>query len=432
MRKLLLGAAAVALLGAGALAAAYVVTDPALPAGPQAMSHGDAQGFSEIEYGRTMLTVADCAACHTDKDGGGQPFAGGRPIETPFGRIVSSNITPDRETGIGSWTDDDFADALQRGFGKDGHMIYPAMPYPYYTHMTRRDVDAIHAYLKTLKPVHKAVVSDTLPFPLNIRLGMRAWNLLYFREGRFAPDPTHDDVYNRGAYLVTGPEHCGACHTPKTVLGGDEASKLYQGNVIQGWTAPNITGDRRRGLGSWSVDEVVAYLRTGHNAQASSSGPMAEEVDLSSSRMSDGELRAIAVFLKAQPGQEDAGAPVGADTPAMRAGGAIYADSCGSCHRGDGAGVKGLFPTLAGAPVVQQLDPTSLIRVVLQGAKSVSTPTQPTGAAMPSYDWRLDDDEVAAVLTYVRNAWGNRAPSVTADEVGKSRRAFAEADHAAE
>lgn len=431
MRKLLLGTAAVVLLGAGALAAAYVATDPKLPSGPQAESHGDAQSFSEVEYGRHMLTVADCAACHTAKDGG-EPFAGGRPIETPFGVIVSSNITPDRETGIGTWTDEDFADALWHGFGKDGHQIYPAMPYPYYTHMTRRDVDAIHAYLKTLKPVHKQVVSDTLPFPLNIRLGMRAWNLLYFRDGRFAPDPAHDDVYNRGAYLVTGPEHCGACHTPKTVLGGDEAGKLYQGNVIQGWTAPNITGDRRRGLGSWSVEDVIEYLKTGHNRQAASSGPMAEEVGLSSSRMKDEELRAIAVYLKAQPGQDDGAAPVPALDPAMRAGAAIYADSCASCHRGDGSGVRGLFPTLAGAPVVQQLDPTSLIRVVLQGARSAATPSAPTGAAMPSYDWRLDDAQVAAVVTYIRNAWGNQAPAVEAGAVAKSRRAFAEQAHPVE
>lgn len=428
MRRLLASGAVLVFLGIGTLIAAYIATNPKLPSGPVVASHGGGQDFGEIEYGRYMLAVADCAACHTDPRGG-EPFAGGRPIETPFGAVVASNITPDRETGIGAWTDDDFADALQHGFGKDGHMIYPAMPYPYYTHMTRRDVDAIHAYLKTLKPVRKAVASNTLPFPLNVRLGLRAWNLLYFRQGRFVPDPNHDDVYNRGAYLVTGPEHCGACHTPKTVLGGDEADKLYQGNVIQGWTAPNITGDKRRGLGTWSVEDVVDYLRTGHNRQASSSGPMAEEVDQSSSQMSADDLRAIAVYLKAQPSQDDTVALVRAEVPAMRAGATIYADSCASCHRGDGSGVKGLFPTLAGAPVAQQFDPTSLIRVVLQGAKSVATPTQPTGAAMPSYDWRLDDAQVAAVLTYVRNAWGNQAPAVSADDVTKARRAFADADH---
>ncbi len=174
---------------------------------------------------------------------------------------------------------------------------------------------------------------------------------------------------------------------------------------------------------------MIAYLRTGHNRQAASSGPMAEEVGLSSSRMSDEELRAIAVYLKAQPGQDDAGAPVPPGTPAMQAGAAIYADSCASCHRSNGSGVTGLFPTLAGAPVVQQLDPTSLIRVVLQGARSAATPGAPTGAAMPSYAWRLDDAQVAAVLTYIRNAWGNQAPAVEAGAVGESRRAFTEQVH---
>ena len=420
MRKALLILAIVVLLGAGAIAAAIYATNPKRPSGPVAASHREQQSFGEIEYGRYMTVVADCAACHTDPHGG-EPFAGGRAIETPFGMVVSSNITPDRETGIGAWTDEDFADALQKGFDKDGHMLYPAMPYVYYTKMSRRDVDAVKMYLDTLRPVHKQVVSDTLPFPLNIRLGMRAWNLLYFHEGRFTPAQNRDAAYNRGAYLVEGPGHCGACHTPKTMLGGDKTAEAYQGGVIQGWTAPNITDDARRGLGSWSIEDIVQYLRTGHNRQAAASGPMAEEVDLSSSRMSDDDLRAIATYLKAQPGQGDGGQPAAPAKPALQAGGAIYGDSCASCHGRGGAGVAGLFPTLAGDPAVQQPDPTSLIRVVLDGAKSVSTHSAPTGAAMPSYGWRLDDGQVAAVLSYVRTTWGNQAPAVSASEVASMR-----------
>ena len=420
MRKVLLVLAIVVLVGAGAIAAAIYATEPKRPSGPLAASHGTQQSFGEIEHGRYMTIVADCAACHTNPRGG-EPFAGGRPIETPFGVVVSSNITPDRETGIGAWTDDDFADALQKGFGRDGRMIYPAMPYPYYTKMTRRDVDAIKTYLGTLKQVHNEVVSDTLPFPLNIRVAMRAWNLLYFHEGRYRPDPNRDATYDRGAYLVEGPGHCGACHTPKTMLGGDKTAEAYQGAVIQGWTAPDITGDARRGLGSWSVEDIVQYLRTGHNRQAAASGPMAEEVALLSSRMNEDDLRAVAVYLKAQPGQGDEAPPIPPDTPAMQAGAAIYGDSCGSCHGRGGGGVTGLFPTLAGVPAVQQRDPASLIRVVLDGAKSVSTQAAPTGAAMPSYGWRLDDDQVAAVLTYVRNAWGNEAPAVPASAVASMR-----------
>ena len=214
--------------------------------------------------------MSDCAACHTDPHGA-QPFAGGRKIETPFGLVAAPNITPDRETGIGSWSDDDFANALQKGFGKDGHNLYPAMPYVYYTKLSRSDVDAIHDYLRTVAPVKKAVRANLLPFPLDIRLGMRAWNLLYFKEGRFNPDPAHDAEWNRGAYLVEGAEHCGACHTPKTLIGGDENDRAFQGNVIQGWFAPNLTNDERRGLGHWSVDDVVRYLKTGHNAMAAAS-----------------------------------------------------------------------------------------------------------------------------------------------------------------
>ena len=420
MRKFVIVVAIIVLLGAIAIAAAIYATNPILPRGPVAMSHGTQQSFGEIEYGRYMAIVADCAACHTNPHGG-EPFAGGRPIETPFGVVVSSNITPDRETGIGAWTDDDFADALQKGFGRDGHMLYPAMPYVYYNKMTRRDVDAIRAYIATLKPVHQRIDSDTLPFPLDIRLGMRAWNLLYFHEGRYVPDLNRDATYNRGAYLVEGPGHCGACHTPKTMLGGDKTADAYRGGVIQGWTAPDITGDARRGLGSWSIEDVIQYLRTGHNRQAAASGPMAEVVDLSLSRLSEDDLHAIAVYLKAQPGQGDGVPPVGPDTPAMRAGAAIYGDSCGSCHGRGAAGVARLFPALAGDPAVQQRDPTSLIRVVLDGAKSVATQAAPTGAAMPSYGWRLDDDQVAAVLTYVRNAWGNQAPAVSTSAVTSMR-----------
>ena len=192
--------------------------------------------------------------------------------------------------------------------------------------------------------------------------------------------------------------------------------------MIQGWYAPNLTGDRRRGLGSWSVADVVAYLKSGHNKFAGASGPMAEEVDHSSSRMPDDDLKAIAVFLKSKPGQDDGAAPVEASTPAMEAGKAIYDDSCASCHHRDGNGVNGLFPALKGSPSVQSAKATSLMRVVLEGAKSVATQDAPTGPAMPSYNWQLKDDQVAAVLTYIRNSWGNQAPQVTSAEVASMRK----------
>ncbi len=377
------------------------------------------QDYPQVEKGRYLAIVADCAACHTAV--GGQPFAGGRPIQTPFGIILSSNITPDRETRIGAWSDDEFVRLMQHGIGRGGKHIYPAMPYPYYTHATREDDVAIRAWLTSIAPVRNKVETNQLPFPLDIRAAMIGWNMLFFTPGRFRPDPGRSTDWNRGAYLVTGWEHCGACHTPKTVAGSDDTSRTLQGAVIQGWFAPNITNDTRRGLGRWSVEDVAGYLRSGHNRIAAASGPMAEEVGLSSSQMSDGDLRAMAIYLKSLPGQADAAAPLAADAAGMRLGASIYADECSACHAPHGEGVAGLFPTLAGAPSIQSRRPTSLIRVVLRGAKSAATDAAPTGAAMPAFGWMLSDAQIAAVTTYVRNSWGNAASAVDPDAVAAMR-----------
>ncbi len=397
---------------AGLLAAALVLSGAGVTP--------DEQDFDQVQRGRYLATVADCAACHTAP--GGQPFAGGRPIETPFGVIVAPNITPDRDTGIGAWTDDEFVRLMQHGIGRGGRHIYPAMPYPYYTHATREDDLAIRAWLATLPPVRNHVTANRLPFPLDIRLLMAGWNALFFTPGGFRPDPTRPAEWNRGAYLVTGWEHCGACHTPKNLAGADEDGRTLQGARVQGWFAPNITNDMRRGLGSWSIEDVVTYLRSGHNRVAAASGPMAEEVELSSSRMTDADLHAMAVYLKSLPGQLDAARPLDAADARLREGAAIYADQCSACHAPRGEGVAGLFPTLAGAPAVQSRAATSLIRVVLQGAKSAATAGAPTGPAMPAFGWMLSDAQVAAVVTYVRNTWGNAAPGVNADDVSAARR----------
>jgi mono/diheme cytochrome c family protein len=378
------------------------------------------QSFELIQRGRYLATAADCLACHTMRPGG-KPFAGGRPIETPFGVIVSANITPDQETGIGAWTDDQFDAAMRKGIRPDGKRLYPAMPYTYYTRMSRNDVDAIRAYLQTLEPVHQAVKSDTLPFPLSIRGGMRAWDKLYFTEGEYQGDPQKSPEWNRGAYLVLGPGHCGACHTPKSELGGDKASEALRGAPLQGWFAPDITNDERTGLGSWSIEDVVTYLRTGHNRIAAATGPMAEEVADSSSHLTDGDLKAMATYLKSLPGGSDTPSRVAASDRAMVAGQAIYRDQCSACHALEGKGVSQLFPALADAPSVRAPDPSSLIRVVLRGARSVSTGKEPTGPGMPSYAWQLNDEQIAAVITYIRNAWSKPAAAVSADQVAKAR-----------
>jgi mono/diheme cytochrome c family protein len=377
------------------------------------------QDFAQVERGRYLTAVADCAACHTDSAAG--EFAGGRPIDTPFGKVLAANITPDGETGIGNWTDAQFDAAVRLGRGPDGERLYPAMPFPYYTHMTQSDVLAIRAYLNTLPPVHHVVHSNQLPFPFDIRAGMRLWDALYFDPGPLKPDPGKSAQWNRGAYLVRGPGHCAACHTPKTSLGGDRSEQRLQGYSIQGWFAPDITGDMALGLGGWSVEDVVAYLKTGHNRFAAASGPMAEEVSDSSSRMTDADLEAVAVYLKGESGAAESGTPLGPHDRQMVAGAAIYRDLCSACHQENGAGVDYLIPNLAKSSSVASREPTSLLHVIIHGAQSAATAGEPTAPAMPAYGWQLSDAQIAAVTTYVRNSWGHAAAATSDSEVHKAR-----------
>jgi mono/diheme cytochrome c family protein len=384
----------------------------------------DPQDFSQIAHGRYVAVLGDCAACHTNP--GGPPFAGGLAIETPFGNVIAANITPDRDTGIGGWTDEQFIRALTKGRAPGGVRLYPAMPYPAYAKMSKQDLSALKAYLNTLNPVHNRVQSDQLPFPFDIRFGMLFWNSLFYASGTFKPDPHQSAEWNRGAYLVEGPGHCGTCHTAKNFLGGDESGQFLRGYSIQGWFAPNITGNDRVGIGSWSIEDIAAYLKTGVNGHSIASGPMADEVEDSSSHMTAIDLRAIAAFLKSQPaGSDQPGQAMAANDPVMQAGGSIYTDECSACHTPGGAGVARLFPTLKGSPLVQSAEPTSLIHVVLEGGRAVATDPAPTAPAMPPFAWKLSDRQVADVVTYIRNAWGNHASPVTTGNVRTAREALA-------
>jgi len=386
----------------------------------------DKQDFKQIERGRYLTIAGDCAACHT-LPGSGYDFAGGRAIETPFGQILTPNITPDPETGIGAWTDEEFVNALTKGTGRDGTRLYPAMPYTYYTKLRRDDALAIRAYLNTVPAVRNPVNPNQLPFPFNIRASLIGWNTFFFTPGTFHPNPNKSAEWNRGAYLAEGLTHCGMCHTPKNFLGGDKTDESLRGYVLQGWLAPDITTNSRQGLGDWSVEEIATYLKTGHNSTSAATGLMSEMVTRSTSHMTDADLKAIAIYLKDKPSQnENQAAADKPDQTVMRIGAAIYADECAGCHAANGKGTSGLFPSLNGSPTVQQTDPTTLLHVVLRGARSAATDMAPTGAAMPQFDWILNDDQVAAVLTYIRNAWGNAAPVVSAGEVSKSRRALIE------
>ena len=385
---------------------------------------------NSIASGSAATSPTPATALPATPQEGGKPFAGGRPLATPFGVIHSPNITPHRQTGIGAWSDDEFYRAMHEGISRDGRRLYPAFPYPHFTHVARRDVDAIRAYLATLEPVPTAPPRNELPFPLNQRVLMRAWNWMFFEEAAFKPDPTKSDAWNRGAYLVEGLGHCGACHTPRNVLGGAKSDRRYAGGNIQNWVAPDLGPDLRTGLGRWREQDIVEYLKTGRNALSNASGPMAEVIELSTSRLTSEDLRAIATYLKDLPdtaapaGGETAGTQsTGLDAAVAQAGEAIFADQCAACHRTDGSGEPGFFPRLKGNPNVQQDDPSTIVHIILEGTRTAVTPARPTPLSMPAYAWKLSDAQVAAVASYVRNSWSNGAPQVSPDQVRSLRRA---------
>jgi mono/diheme cytochrome c family protein len=383
----------------------------------------DMQSYDRVERGRYLAVLGDCAACHTSP--GGRPFAGGLPLETPFGVIVTANITPDAATGIGNMSQAEFAAALHEGRGLGGKRLYPAMPYPAYTKLTDQDVSDLRSYFATIARVNNKVISNQLPFPMNVRTAMMFWNGLNFTPGRFQPNNEKSAEWNRGAYIVQGPGHCGTCHTPKSILGAEQTSKALQGSPLQGWFAPNITANTRKGIGGWSKDEIAQYLKTGTNTWTLASGPMADAVTHSTSMMKDDDIAAIATYLMDNGDGNDASKPtsIAADDKAMKAGAAIFKDSCAACHKDSGMGEAYLFPRLAGSALVQSDDPTTLARIVLQGSRAVATNARPTGPAMPAFDWRLNDAQVAALLTYIRNSWGNAASAVSSADVASQRSA---------
>jgi mono/diheme cytochrome c family protein len=384
---------------------------------------GKAQGqpsADTIARGKALVEAADCASCHSADPS--KPFAGGKRIDTPFGAIYSPNLTPDRETGLGAWSDDEFSRALRYGVRRDGSRYYPVFPYPNFTKLTRDDLLAIRAYLATLTPVSNSPPPPELRWPLNYRVIMRAWNFLFFRPGVFEPNQQKTTEWNRGAYLVTGAAHCGACHTPKNLFGADRSGRAFGGGLVQGWFAPRLDGAERGGLKSWSVADIVEYLQSGRNARSHAGGLMAEVVANSTSKMSDADIRAIAVYLKDLPaGKSD---PVVTPPPAaeMAAGKAIYAHACVACHETDGSGAPRIYPPLPGNANLQSVDPSSALRIILDGAQTLTTPRAPNPGSMPAYAKQLSDQEIADVTNYMRNSWGNAAPLVTPAQVKKARK----------
>lgn len=402
------------------------------------------QAFDDamIERGEYLSIVGDCVACHTAP--GGESFAGGLAVESPFGAIYSTNITPDPETGIGNYTRDEFAAALRDGVRADGKKLYPAMPYPAYARITDEDVDALYAYfMEGVEAVENAPQETDLSFPFNQRWGIGVWNWLFVSVDPFTPDDTRSDELNRGAYLVQGLGHCGSCHTPrglffqeKALTDDDEA--FLTGETLEGWYAPNLrgSGEQNHPLQRWSEEDIVAYLATGRNDHSAVVGEMTSVVAHSTSQMAEEDLYSIAAYLKSlhADGRAPASSNTGEETEAMltRAdveddlGARLYLDNCNACHFANGQGASQVFPSLVGSSLVNADDATGLIRVILSGARLPSTEQRPERLAMPDFAWRLSDDEVAELATFVRGAWGNDAEAVSAGSVARVRETLPE------
>ncbi len=397
----------------------------ALLAASSAWSQG--AGFSQIQLGRYLSKAGDCTSCHTAQ--GGKAFAGGYPMDTPFGTLYTPNITPDRETGIGKWSSDDFFKAMHQGMRRDGQYLYPACPYPWFTRLSRGDVDALKAYLDTLEPVRQENKPNALPWPLSWRGVMAGWNMLFFHEGGYVPDTSKTEEWNRGAYLVEGAGHCAACHTPKNILGASKKDlHLLGGDAGESWFAPSLAGDERDGLGKWTTQDIIDYLKSGANHETASAGPMTDVVVNSTQYMSDADLKAIAVYLKDLPaaGKDGQAGKAQVSEQVMKQGYGLYVDNCMACHMAKGEGLKNAFPPLKGSASIQAENAASLVQVVIAGDRMAATSSRPTGLSMPAFGGKLDDYEIAVLVNYIRNAWGNQASLIESDDVAKVRKAVKE------
>ena len=379
-----------------------------------------------VARGEYLARAGDCMACHTAR--GGAEYAGGRAIRTPFGTVYAPNITPDRQTGIGNWSADDFWRALHNGKAKDGKLLYPAFPFPNYTKVSRVDADAMYAYFQSLQPVRQQNREHALRFPFNQRILLAGWRALYFRPGQFQPDPERPAEWNRGAYLVRGLGHCNACHTPRNILGATVGTGDLSGAMIPmlGWYASSLTGEKDAGLGGWDVPQLAALLKTGVAQRGAVSGPMAEVVRQSLQHLSDTDVRAMAVYLKSLPqggdgARQEAQEPDADDRRALRLGASLYEKHCAECHQAFGAGEPPAYPPLAGNRAVTLSSPVNAIRLVLHGGYPPSTRGNPQPFGMPPFGTQLNDEEAAAVLSYIRNAWGNHAAMVSAAQVNRYR-----------
>ena len=389
-----------------------------------------------IKQGEYLARAGDCVACHTAK--GGKPFAGGLPMETPIGTIYTTNITPDK-TGIGEYSFADFDKAVRQGVSKAGTSLYPAMPYPSYARVKEDDMHALYAYfMKGVKPVVQDNKDVNIPWPLSMRWPLTGWRWMFAPKVEdYQASVAQDAVVSRGAYLVEGLGHCGACHTPRAIsmqekaLSASEGSAYLSGSApLEGWIAKSLRGDHKDGLGSWSEGQLVQFLKTGRSDHSAVFGGMTDVVVHSMQYMSDEDLTAIARYLKSLPANDADDKPQTSDEAVAKAlwkgddskvGAAVYVDNCSACHRTDGQGYTRVFPALAGNPVLQSEDAASLINLVLKGGTLAATHTAPSTFTMPAFAWRLSNQQVADVVNFIRSSWGNQAGLVKAGDVEKLR-----------
>lgn len=376
---------------------------------------------AQVARGAYLARAGNCATCHTER--GGQPYAGGRALATPFGTVFSTNLTPDADTGLGNWSAEAFWRALHNGRSRDGRLLYPVFPYPNYTQVTRADADALYAYLRSLPPVKAPNRAHELAFPFSTQPALAVWRALYFRPAEHRDDAARSAQWNRGAYLVRGLGHCAACHEARNLLGASQGLELAGGLMpLQNWYAPSLRDPHEAGVADWSEQDIVSLLRTGLSPRGSVLGPMADVVYRSTQHLSEEDLRAMAVFLKTLPPPAPSRAtPVRATSARLAQGEALYARHCATCHGDLGEGVAGIYPALAGNRALRMSEPANVIRVIAKGGFLPATQGNPRPFGMPPFAHLLSDDEIAAVASYVRESWGNGGGVVEPQVVSRLR-----------
>jgi mono/diheme cytochrome c family protein len=371
-----------------------------------------------IERGAYLARAGNCMGCHTTT--GGAEFAGGRGVETPFGVVVAPNITPDAKTGIGDWSAGEFWRSLHHGRSKDGRLLYPAFPYPSFTHVSREDSDALYAFLRSVPAVEKANAPHALRFPYSTQAALAVWRALYFRPGAFEPEAGQNADWNRGKYLTQGLGHCAACHSDRNFLGGTRLNAEFAGGLMPDatWYAPSLASPDEAGVQRWSREQVVRLLKDGVSLHASASGPMAEVVFTSTQYLTDRDLDAMARYLASiRVSERPPAEPRRADAEVMVAGRKVHEQHCAACHGERGQGVPGMYPALAGNRAVTLASHINLVQAIRKGGFMPTTAGNRQPFGMPPYGQVLNNDEIAAVATFIRQSWGNSAAPVSTLDV---------------